>query len=292
MRSNRLPTWLLVLHFGDRTIRIPSLMIPAMLGALVIISGVFYSGARSLYAEYRHTSFHEEIRTLEQSSQSNKARLDGLIVSEESARLISGLPMIHPDVRQVGVGGRAEIPNQEFNLDSPNYRASKLHSEMETSKRMSSLSLRSMEDIEHQVREIDDRWQYVPSITPVTGIITSRYGPRTDPFTGLYTMHNGIDIAAAPGTPVRAPANGVVIKTGVDARYGLHIDVDHQNGIKTRYGHLSAILVKKGMELKRGDVIGQVGMTGRANGFHLHYEIQKDRRRENPIKYIWTENDC
>ena len=292
MSKIRLPTWLLVMHFRDRTIRIPSLMIPVMLGALAMATGVGYSGARSLYAEYRHSNFHEDIRILEQSSRANKSRLDTLVSSEETARLISGLPMIHPDVRQVGVGGRAEIPNVGFNLDSPYYRASKLYSEMETTERMSKLSLRSMGDIEQQIREIDDRWQFLPSITPVTGVITSRYGPRNDPFTGLYTMHHGIDIAAAPGTPVRSPANGVVIKTGVDARYGLHIDVDHQNGIKTRYGHLSAILVKKGMDLKRGDVIGQVGMTGRANGFHLHYEIQKDRRRENPIKYIRSENDC
>ncbi len=292
MRKNRLPTWLMVLHFGDRSIRIPSLLIPVMLGALLMVTGVLYSGARSILAEYRHVSYHEEIRILEQSSRSNKARLDALIVSEESARLISGLPMIHPDVRLVGVGGSAEIPAPRFNIDSPYYRVSRLHSEMETSKRMSSLSLRSMEDIEQQVREIDDRWQFVPSITPVTGVITSRYGPRNDPFSGLYTMHRGIDIAAAPGTPVKSPANGIVVKTGVGARYGLHIDVDHQNGFKTRFGHLSAIMVKKGMELKRGDVIGQVGMTGRANGYHLHYEIQKDRRRVNPIKYIWSENDC
>ena len=292
LRKFRLPTWVLVLHFGDRAVHIPRMLVPVMLGVMVMLTGVVYSGARSLLAEYRHSSFHEEIRILEESSRSNKDRLDTLIASEETARLISGLPMIHPDVRQVGVGGRAEIPKPDLNLDTPYFRASKLHSEMETSKRMSHLSLRSMEDIEQQIRQIDDRWQYVPSIIPVTGVITSRYGPRNDPFSGLYAMHHGLDIAAAPGTPVKSPANGVVIKTGVDARYGLHIDVDHQNGYKTRYGHLSAILVKKGMELKRGDVIGQVGMTGRANGNHLHYEIQKDQRRVNPLKYIRSENDC
>ena len=263
-----------------------------MLGVLVMVTGILYAGARSWLAESRHVSMHEEIRSLEQSSRSNTATLESLIASEETARLISGLPSIHPDVRQVGVGGRAEPPDPGFDLDSPFYRASRLHAELETSKRRSSLSLKSMEDIERQIREVDDRWQFVPSITPVTGVITSRYGLRNDPFTGLYTMHHGIDIAAAPGTPVKSPAGGVVTKTGVDARYGLFIDVDHQNGYRTRFGHLSSILVKKDMELKRGDTIGRVGMTGRANGHHLHYEIQKDRRRVNPIEFIRSENDC
>ncbi len=292
MTKYRMPTRLMVLQFGDRSVRIPGSLIALMLGVLVLATGVVYAGARSWLAEYRHGSIHEEINNLELSSRSNSVRLESLIASEETARLIAGLPSIHPDVRQVGVGGRAGLPDPGYSLDSPFYRASRLHSEMETSKRQSSLSLKSMEDIERQIREVDDRWQFVPSITPVTGVITSRYGPRNDPFTGLYAMHHGIDIAAAPGTPVKAPARGVVVKTGVDARYGLYVDVDHQNGFRTRFGHLSAILVKKGMELMRGDVIGQVGMTGRANGHHLHYEIQKDRRRVNPMNFIRSENDC
>ena len=287
-----MPTRLMVLHLRGRTFRVPGSLIAVMLGVLVLGTGVMYAGARSWLAEFRHSSIHEEIRNLEQSSRSNRAKLESLIASEESARLISGLPSIHPDVRQVGVGGRAGLPDPGFSLDSPFYRASRLYSEMEISKRKSSLSLKSMENIERQIREVDDRWQFVPSITPVTGVITSRYGPRNDPFTGLSTMHHGIDIAAPPGTPVKSPAGGVVVKTGVDTWYGLFIDIDHQNGFKTRFGHLSAILVKKGMELKRGDVIGQVGMTGRANGHHLHYEIQKDRRRVNPMKFIRSENDC
>ena len=263
-----------------------------MLGVLVMVMGVVYGVARLWIAETRHVSMREEIMALEQSSRANRAVLESLVASEENARLISGLPSIHPDVRQVGVGGRAESPDPGFDLDSPFYRASRLRSEMETSRRRSSLSLRSMEDIERQIREVEDRWQFVPSITPVTGVITSRYGPRKDPFTGLYALHHGIDIAAAPGTPVKSPAGGVVIKTGVDARYGLYIDVDHLNGYRTRFGHLSSILVKKGTELKRGDIIGRVGMTGRTTGNHLHYEVQKDRRRVNPIKYIQSENDC
>lgn len=282
----------MVLHCGDNTFRIPGMRIALILGVLVMVTGVVYFGARVGLAEYRHGSMHDEIMALEQSSRSNRAVLESLVASEENARLISGLPSIHPDVRQVGVGGRAESPDPGFDLDSPFYRASRLRAEMETSRRRSSLSLRSMEDIERQIREVDDRWQFVPSITPVTGVITSRYGPRNDPFTGLYALHNGIDIAAAPGTPVKSPAGGVVIRTGVDARYGLYIDVDHGNGYRTRFGHLSSILVKKGTELKRGDIIGRVGMTGRTTGNHLHYEIQKDRRRVNPINFIQSENDC
>lgn len=292
MLKHRMPTGIMVLHCGDRTLRIPGMRIVFILGVLVMVTGMVYGGARLWFAETRHVSLNEEIMALEQSSRANRALLESLVASEENARLISGLPSIHPDVRQVGVGGRAGSPDPGFDLDSPFYRASRLRSEMETSRRRSSLSLRSMEDIERQIREVEDRWQFVPSITPVTGVITSRYGPRKDPFTGLYALHHGIDIAAAPGTPVKSPAGGVVIKTGVDPRYGLYIDVDHLNGYRTRFGHLSSILVKKGTELKRGDIIGRVGMTGRTTGNHLHYEVQKDRRRVNPMKYIQSENDC
>lgn len=280
------------MHFGYRTVRNPGLPIAAILGALVVVTGVVYAGARSWLAEYQHGNMHEEVRILEQSSQSNKARLETLIASEETARLIAGLPSIHPDIRQVGVGGAVPKPDPGFAPDSPFYQATRLYSEMETSRRRSSLSLKSMEDIERQIREVDDRWQYVPSITPVTGVITSRYGLRNDPFTGLHTMHHGIDIAAPPGTPVKAPAGGVVIKTGVDPRYGLYLDLDHQNGYKTRFGHLSTILVKKGAALRRGDIIGRVGMTGRTTGHHLHYEVHKDHKRVNPMLYIRSENGC
>ncbi len=282
----------MVLRFGDRTVRLPGMLIVALLGVLTIATGLLYAGTRSWLAESAHSHIQEEIRSLEQSSRSKQARLESLVAMEEAARLISGLPGIHPDVRQVGVGGQVESPDPGFSPDSPFYRAFDLHAEMETSKRKLSLSLKSMEDIEQRIREIDDRWQFIPSVTPVTGVITSRYGPRNDPFTGHYAMHYGVDISAAPGTPVKSPARGVVVATGEHGRYGRLVVVDHRNGLKTHYGHLSAVLVKKGMELKRGDIIGQVGMTGRASGYHLHYEIQKGHSRIDPMQFMRSEDGC
>ena len=293
LRKYVMPPWLIVIYCMGRTIRVPNFVIPAILGLVFIVTAFSYVEGRLMLAEYRQNIFQEQIKILERSSIANRDRLNRLISSEESARLISGLPLIHPDIRQLGVGGRVNIPlNLDYNINSTDERVSVLYSEMEASRRMSSLSLRSMEDIKKQIEEIDLRWQYIPSVTPVTGIVTSSYGRRSAPFTGLYAMHRGIDIAAASGTPVRAPANGIVVKTGMDTRYGLHIDLDHQNGFKTRYGHLSTVLVKQGMEVVRGDLIGHVGMTGRASGHHLHYEVHKNRRRVDPMKYIRSENGC
>ena len=109
---------------------------------------------------------------------------------------------------------------------------------------------------------------------------------RNDPFTGLRRMHNGVDIAARRGSPVHAPADGVVSKTGLNADLGLYVEINHQNGLITRYGHLSSIDVASGKEVSRRDVIGKVGKTGRANGYHLHYEVRRYGNGINPQQYF------
>ena len=125
-----------------------------------------------------------------------------------------------------------------------------------------------------------------PAITPVRGIFTSGYGSRTDPLTHGRGNHQGIDIAAAPGQPVQATADGIVMLTGVEGGYGKAVFLAHGYGVTTRYGHLSKITVKPGQRVKRGDVVGRVGNTGRSTGYHLHYEVRLDGEAVNPLGYI------
>ena len=125
-----------------------------------------------------------------------------------------------------------------------------------------------------------------PSIWPARGWVASGFGYRVSPFTGLKQFHQGIDIANRPGTPVIAPANGVVVKVGVDYSFGKYIVISHGYGITTRYGHLSKILVKRGQRVKRGQVIGRMGNTGRSTGPHLHYEVVVNGRHVDPMRYI------
>jgi murein DD-endopeptidase MepM/ murein hydrolase activator NlpD len=129
-----------------------------------------------------------------------------------------------------------------------------------------------------------------PSIWPVRGWVTSDFGARLDPYTEERTLHQGLDIATAKGTPVKAPADGVVIFGGYEGPgYGNVIVIDHGYGVKTRHGHLEDVFVKVGEKVKRGHVIGAVGNTGRSTGPHLHYEVRINGIPENPRKYILQE---
>lgn len=125
-----------------------------------------------------------------------------------------------------------------------------------------------------------------PSIWPVRGWISSDFGYRIDPFTAQGRGHHGLDIAIAQGTPIVAPADGTVVYSATSAGYGKVIVLDHGNGIKTRYGHLHKAEVRVGERVKRGQLIAQVGNTGRSTGPHLHYEVRINGVPENPRKFI------
>ena len=131
------------------------------------------------------------------------------------------------------------------------------------------------------------RWiSQTPAITPVKGILTSGFGYRSDPVTHGRGDHQGVDIAAAPGQPVRASADGIVMRAGMIGGLGKAIYLAHGYGVTTRYGHMSKVEVRPGQRVKRGDIIGRVGNTGRSTGYHLHYEVRQDGQPVNPLVYI------
>jgi len=116
--------------------------------------------------------------------------------------------------------------------------------------------------------------------------ITSPFGSRNDPINAMTGIHEGVDLGAAPGTPVTATGDGQVVWAGWRDRYGNIVEVDHGNGLKTRYAHLSKILVLLGTHVGRGTVVGLVGETGRTTGPHLHYEVRMAEQATNPMKFI------
>jgi murein DD-endopeptidase MepM/ murein hydrolase activator NlpD len=128
-----------------------------------------------------------------------------------------------------------------------------------------------------------------PTIWPTIGWVVSPFAYRTDPFTGKRTFHYGIDIATNYGNPIVATADGFVLKLGMDKIGGRYIVLNHGGGLTTRYLHLSKFLVKSGQKVKRGDVIGLVGKSGKAQGPHLHYEVRLNNRPQNPYQYILEE---
>ena len=131
----------------------------------------------------------------------------------------------------------------------------------------------------------------IPSVQPVAKMdYSSNFGIRSDPFRGTAAMHAGVDIRGPQGTPIYATADGIVAESDRRGGYGNLIEIDHGKGIATRYGHLSRLLVTSGARVKRGQVIGLMGSTGRSTGSHLHYEVRMDGRAVNPVPFLTSAN--
>jgi murein DD-endopeptidase MepM/ murein hydrolase activator NlpD len=150
--------------------------------------------------------------------------------------------------------------------------------------------LSGLEDRLQTVRtDVDKRNQLAaatPSIWPTHGWLSSSMGNRADPFTGEKDFHPGLDISADKGDPVYATADGKVVNASAAGNYGNLVILDHGYGLETRYGHLSAFKVTPGQTVKRGDLIGLVGSTGRATSSHLHYEVRANGRILNPLQLL------
>lgn len=149
------------------------------------------------------------------------------------------------------------------------------------------IQTRSLEELMIQLEDKHSRLTSMPSIWPTRGWLTSRFGPRISPFTGRRQHHAGIDIAAAIGADIVAPAAGRVVFVGRKGPLGNAVVVEHGFGVRTLYGHAKEIYVKIGQELKRGDVLASVGNTGRSTGPHVHYVVEVNGKARNPLDYIF-----
>jgi murein DD-endopeptidase MepM/ murein hydrolase activator NlpD len=228
----------------------------------------------------RIENFEIEIAELEK-------RMDANFELQNRARMLAGLDPIDSQVWQVGVGGPEPLVLEsagsiDFGMDLSN-----LDVDLERMVRQSKLQLDSYDeiiDILEQEKKVRD---CTPSIRPLKGgYLSSRFGRRMDPFTGRISHHTGVDYRARTGSPVMATADGVVTMAKKNGSFGLMIEVNHSFGFKTRYAHLSKMLVRRGSRIKRGEVIGLVGSTGRSTGSHLHYEVVFKKARRNPLHYV------
>jgi murein DD-endopeptidase MepM/ murein hydrolase activator NlpD len=190
-----------------------------------------------------------------------------------------------PQSQQLAAGGSS------FDLKGLSPKASQavIESEINTLKERSGVLQDTFRVLDVAFQKQSLLLSSTPSIYPVHGLLGNGYGWRRDPFTGMRDFHQGLDLVAPIGTKVVAPADGIVTKVGQSGGFGNSIFVSHGYGIITRYGHLSAYNVKVGQRVKRGDVIGMVGSTGRSTGPHLHYELLVHQRNVDPIKYILEE---
>jgi murein DD-endopeptidase MepM/ murein hydrolase activator NlpD len=210
-----------------------------------------------------------------------KAKVGSLQKMVDKLGVMAGLEQAPPDAKLGGVGGAVGSESTAPSLD-PGFSLRSMDRNVED------LTQRS-EKLESFYRDQKILLASTPSIWPVRGYLSSRFGNRTDPFTAQPDFHSGIDISTPIGTKIVAPADGVVVSCGEKGAYGNSIILDHGYGMVTRYGHLASYAVRPGRRIKRGEVIGYVGSTGRSQAPHLHYEVWVREQAQNPIHFILDE---
>ena len=231
---------------------------------------------------------NEKLREVNQSFESSIKKLQGRLVDYEDRTrqlaIVAGVENLGAgsdaggagDNGEAGVGGGTPLGE----ASAPDIEAM---AAMETRARQLAGRLDTVESkLEERVRWISS----TPAIAPVKGILTSGFGYRSDPMTHEQGIHQGVDIAAPAGQPVHASADGIVLRAGEVTGLGRAVYLAHGYGLVTRYGHMSRVDVHPGQRLKRGDVVGLVGNTGRSTGYHLHYEVRLDGAPVNPLGYI------
>ena len=211
---------------------------------------------------------------------------------DKAVRTYAGMPEVDKDIRKLGVGGvTLNNPNILDNLaPAVSKEISQLHLDIEKLSRQVNFELVSYEKIYDRVKGDIDRIRHIPSIRPVSGgFLNSSFGYRQDPIDDIRRFHQGQDITVPTGTPIFAPADGVVKRAYYIGGFGNHIKLQHSSGYSTTYAHLSKIFVRHGQKIKRGDIIGETGNTGRSTAPHLHYEVHYRGTPKNPLDYFFTQ---
>ena len=204
---------------------------------------------------------------------------------DSELRTYATLAPLSDDVKAQGVGG-SEVDLTLNTVDDSSIML--LKEKVDSLAFAVNIQKDSFNTIFNKIKSNEKMYRHIPSISPVKGYIGSKYGYRTDPIDGKRRMHSGLDFPVNLNTDVFATGDGVVTKAQYDSGWGRYIKIDHGYGYETVYAHLWKINVKKGQKVKRGDKIGKSGNSGRAAGFHLHYEVHKNNKTVDPLNYFFT----
>ena len=207
-------------------------------------------------------------------------------------RLLANLEPISPQVQAAGIGGPALSTSLPAHASSALLRkTADVRLDVNALIRRANLLASSFSAAADSLASHTDRMSATPSIMPTQGWLSSAFSAmREHPILHIARPHEGIDVSAPMGTPIEAPANGVVRSTGWEAGYGNVVEIDHGFGIVTRFAHTSRILVRPGQRVQRGDRIALVGNSGLATGPHLHYEVHVNGRAVDPLRYVMPES--
>lgn len=229
----------------------------------------------------KNSSLMHRLSVVEGQVKDLSSLIDTLYLRDLALRTMAGLEYPPAEYQKMAIGGSL-APNSDSRKD----RLEIIENEVNRLIDFSDHELNSYEEIQAKLNEDQRKRDHTPSIVPVRGFISSRFGFRRDPFTGQRRFHEGLDIVAPIGTPIVAPADGRVRRVKWESGFGLVLEIDHGYGIVTRYAHTSRVLVRPGQVIKRGQVIAYVGNTGRSTGPHLHYEVRIHGRPQDPLKFI------
>ncbi|PID28017.1 MAG: hypothetical protein CSB55_06670 [Candidatus Cloacimonadota bacterium] len=206
---------------------------------------------------------------------------------ENSIRAEKNLKQINEEIRALGTGGMPIIDSSlvKYGLDLSN-RYNEAIRKINHLQNKIEFDTESCKNLAENIALQEEIYRATPSIYPAFGRISDKFGWRRHPVTGKRSFHRGLDIANERGTPIYASADGVVKATGRKKLFGKYITIEHGYGYATKYAHLHKFLVKKGDKVKKGQIIGQMGNTGRSTGDHLHYEVIYYGRKINPYRYL------
>ncbi len=237
----------------------------------------------------RNTELRKKVSLLSQISESKRSELDSIREFGNRYRAKFGLQRIDKGGAEAGTGGHMSLREELEEVYQP-YDIRKTEG---LKRRFGQLSkkaeylIRSHSDLSSHIESYYNSMRHYPSIKPIRGVIKSGYGYRIHPILKRRKFHEGIDISARKWTPIRATADGYVEHEGVLGDYGIAVQIVHgSSGFETLYGHMCKTAVVEGEMIKRGDLIGYVGSTGMSTGPHVHYEVRKHGRHDNPYKYL------
>ncbi len=284
------------LHFNN--IQIVGLLVVALviLGSFLLVSADYVSKTlydkrlREFKANYNSVALNID------AIQNRLEELDKQILDiekkDKAVRSYAGMPEIDVDIKKLGVGGVDYKDTKILNNLAPavSNEISQLHLDIEKLSRQVNFELVSYESIYEKVKNDINRIRHIPSIRPVAGgYLNSSFGYRQDPIDAVRRFHQGQDFSVPTGTPIFAPADGVVKRAYYIGGFGNHIKLSHASGYSTTFAHLSKIFVRHGQKVKRGDIIGETGNTGRSTAPHLHYEVHYRGTPKNPADFFFTQ---
>ncbi|MBE9582687.1 MAG: M23 family metallopeptidase [Proteobacteria bacterium] len=241
---------------------------------------------RSLKREV--TSQRSQIHAYANKIRALNSEMKALHDFEKKLRVIANVEAPAGQDAVFGIGGTmgADLENLPPLTENHSSVIRAMHAQLEQLDEASVVQKQAFEELHDYLQDQKSLLASTPAIRPTTGWFSSGFGYRISPFTGLKEFHRGLDIATRRGTPIVAPADGVVTFAGKKGGLGNMLVIDHGHGKVTRYGHMQKWLARRGTHVKRGDKIGLVGNTGRSTAPHLHYEVHVNGIPVNPGKYI------